>query len=676
MVRQRVEAVCRLCYSRCGIDLRLGEGKVIGQGYLCPKGQAIIEISCAPDRLQYPLRKEGDGWKRISWDEALEIIVEKLSEIRRKHGAQSVVIHMGHAGVAQNVRPLIGRFCSAFGALNFSSSGSHCHVARLMGNVLTYGYLPVPDCDKARCTMVWGANPAASDPLNARAITEAKEHGSKLVVVDPRRTSLAAKADVHVRIRPGTDGALALGMLNIVISEQLYDKEFVSRWTIGFEKLAGGVVAYPPEKVEKITWVPAETIRKVARLYSTTKPACISQGIALEHHTNAVQSIRAITTLQAITGNLDVPGGALMNHAASLADLGLCDGQPGEVRPVGAHEHPVYFEFRPEAQANMLPEAILTGMPYPIKAMIVAGSNPVLTFPNSQKTQQALSKLDFLVVMDLFMTETARLADMVLPAVTFLERIELCEYAGGLASRLVLLDKVLPEQGEGWSDWKFWTELGRRMGYEEHFPWITPEEIIDYQLGPLGATVETLRKEPNGIVYSRRQYRKYEKSGFNTPSGKVEIYSEKLREFGYDPLPIYDEPSESPVSQPGLAKEYPFVLTTGARILEYTHSRFRDIESLRKRVPEPWVEIHEDAARELGIENGEVVKVESPRGSIRVKAKLSRDIHPKVLEIPHGWTEANANMLTDDQSLDPISGFPPFRSLLCRVKKERNLSQK
>jgi len=678
---EKVNTACRLCFARCGIILHLENGKIVkvegdsddskSQGYLCPKGRAIMELLYAPDRLKYPMRREGNTWKRISWDEALKVIAQKLKEIKEKYRAEAVVIHMGQAGVAQDIRPLIQRFCNVFGTPNFSSSGSQCHLARVMGNVLTYGYFPVPDINNTKCIVVWGSNPTSSNPLMARRILESQKRGAKLIVIDPRLTPLAKKADFHLMVRPGTDGALALSILNVIISERLYDEEFVEEWTIGFDKLVELVAKYPPTRIAEMTWVPANIIKEAAFVYGTIKPACIIQGNALEHNTTAVQSIRAISILQAIMGNLDVPGGALWTRFAPLSDITLGKERCSKVDPVGAVEHPLFNEFAKQAQANLLPEAILTEKPYPIKAMIVSGANPALTFPNTQKTKEALNKLDFLVVMDLFITETAKLAHIVLPAVTFLERTEICDYGRfGTVSRLTFHNKVLPELEESWSDWKFWTELAKKMGYREFFPWNNIEDTFNFQLKPLGISVEQLKKEPSGIIYGNKEYRNYEKDGFKTPSGKVEIYSEKMKKYGFDPLPVYKESDESPVSRPDLAEKYPLILTSGARILEYVHSRFRNVPSLHQRVPEPRMEIHPETAKGFGIRDGEEVTVESLHGSIKVKAKLTESILHGVVQISHGWSEANANILTDDEARDPISGFPPLRSLLCRVRKK------
>lgn len=678
----RVKTICRLCFARCGIILHLENGKLLkvdgnpndsrSQGYLCPKGKAIVELVNAPDRLKYPLKRDGNTWQRISWDEALDVISRNLNEIKKNYGAQAVVIHMGHAGVAQDIRPLIRRFCNVFGTPNFSSAGSQCHMARVMGSTLTFGYLPVPDFENAVCIIICGANPASSNPLAMKSILKAKEKGANLIVIDPRMTPLAKKADMHLQIRPGTDGALALGMLKVIVDEKLYDRDFVEERTIGFDQLVKLLQEYPPERIEKITWIPWNVVKKSALLYGANKPACIMMGNALEHHTNGIQAIRAISILQAISGNLDIKGGAIFNQNAPLADISLDKEINLNTKPIGAAEYPLFYEFTREAQANLLPEAILSNQPYPIKAMIICGSNPILTWPNAEKTKKALKNIEFLVVMDLFLTETAKLAQIVLPSATYLERTELCDqrrYA--LDGRLELFEKVIAEKDECWPDWRFWNELARKMGYEMYFPWRTIEETIDLQLKPFGIPINQFRGELLDNVSDRREFKKYEREGFKTPSGKVEIYSEKLKRFGYDPLPAYKEQDESPMSKLDLAKEYPLILTTGARILEYIHSRFRNLPSLKNRVPEAWAEIHPNTANELGIRDGELVIIKSSIGSVEIRSKTTHDIKPGIVHISHGWDEANANILTNDGVLDAISGFPAFRSERCKlIKKE------
>jgi anaerobic selenocysteine-containing dehydrogenase len=285
--------------------------------------------------------------------------------------------------------------------------------------------------------------------------------------------------------------------------------------------------------------------------------------------------------------------------------------------------------------------------------------------------KEAFQKLDLLVVADIFMTDTAEMADVVLPGTTFLERQETRGYLDHSADALfIVTNQVIEPVGNAMDDWKIWTELGRRMGYAEHFPWQETDELIEYLLSTTGLDFEELKKRPAGIHYAEQEFQKYLKSGFNTPSGKVELYSETLAGLGYDPLPTFHEPVESPLSRPELVAEYPLILITGARARAYLHSEYRNLPSLRRLVPEPLAEIHPQTAGNLGIADGDLVEVVSLRGSIRLKARLTEDIHPQVVSVQHGWSgEANVNLLTDDEARDPISGYPGFRSVMCRLTK-------
>ncbi|MCF6245899.1 MAG: molybdopterin-dependent oxidoreductase [Desulfobacula sp.] len=675
-----VRTPCRFCRGQCSLKLHIKEKRIVrveadrndpmSHGYICPKGKAIPEILNAPDRLMHPLRRDGNNWKRISWQEAIGEIADKLKTIKKEDGAHATIIHMGQEGVIQDIEPLIQRFCNVYGTPNFSSASSQCYWAKEIGNVLTCGSFPEPDLENANCIMVWGSNPGSSNPLRARSILKKQNHGTGLVVIDPAATAIAKKADIHLQIRPGTDGALALGMLNIILSKNLYDREFVEKWTIGFDEIKALCAEFPPEKAQEITWIPAALIEQAAMLYAKTKPGCIIQGNALELHTNAVQSIRAIAVLEAVTGNLDIKGGALMNRPAYINDITLKELLPPDPKALGSSDYPLFYEFTRNAQVNMLAETILTDIPYPIKAMIIAGANPLLTFPNIKKMEKALNNLDFIVVMDMFMTKTAKLAHIVLPAATIFERSELWGIAQFQSNKkIVFADKVAEAPQECWPDWKFWFELAKAMGYHKYFPWDDIEQLYEFRLKSKGIKIDKLRKSSrNTIILGSKEYYKYKNNGFQTPSGKVEIYSERMKDIGVDPLPVYKEPAESPVKKGVLVDHYPLVLTTGARIPEYIHSRFRNIPSLNEKVPEPWVEIHPETAMSLDVEDGDKVTVESDRGSIKLKAKVTGKINPRVVRILHGWDEANANILTDDTALDHISGFPPFRSLQCRVK--------
>jgi anaerobic selenocysteine-containing dehydrogenase len=678
--------VCGICSGGCGITLTLKNGRVatiegdldhpVSRGHLCPKGRALPEILKAPDRLTHPLRKTALGeWERLSWDDAYNLIARKLGEIRKEYGPEAMAVHVGQAGVGKEFLPYVERFCNLYGTPNFSTSGSHCAESKWMANTITFGAMPIADFENSDCIVLWGKNPRSSTPSVVREITEARRRGCALIVIDPRRTRLAEEADLHLQPRPGTDGALALGLLHFIIENTLYNREFVGEWTKGFTDLIAHVREFTPERVEEITWVPASLIRQAARLYGTSGSSCISQGVALELSTNGFQALRAIAVLQAITGNLDIPGGAIFLEEARLTDLRVVsrsDRKPA----IGAEEYPLFHSSSGHAQANLYARAILEGKPYPLAGLIVAASNPVLTWPNAEKVRRALGRLKFLVVMDPFMTETAGLADLVLPSATFLGGSELWDSSHlSSAPRLGLSPRLRKEEGLP-TNWEVWKEIAARMGYIDSFPWETEEEAIGARIGALGITVQDLKDEPGGHVYHRWSGKKYEKKGFNTPSGKVEITSAYLGHYGHDPMPTYREPAESPLSTPMVAARYPLVATTGARTLGYLHSRFRNVPSLRKRTPEPHVEINPETAAGLGIEDEEMVIVETARGSIEIKAKLTDRMLPRVISLPHGWDEANANVLTDDIDLDPVTGFPADRALLAGVKKKAQLQRR
>ncbi|UNC90847.1 molybdopterin-containing oxidoreductase family protein [Candidatus Contubernalis alkaliaceticus] len=672
---------CEICNGLCSLNVLIrGEEIVrvsgrkehsVSRGYICPKGMAVDEIINAPDRIKTPLiKKSGEEWQAVSPTDALTYIAERLNTIKEKYGAEALAVHVGRAGVRKEFTHYLKRFSAAFGSPNFSTAGSHCHLSKKMANEMTYGILPIPDFKNSSCIVLWGSNPAKSSPLLMRDINKAMQKGSRLLVIDPRNTSTTLKSDLHLQIRPGTDGALALAMLHVIIKNELYNKDFVKDWTIGFNQLVDLVVNYTPEKVESITWVPSEKIIEAAYLYAKNTPACISVGIALELQSNGFQTARAISILQAICGNLDVAGGVLFAPPAVLNSLKIEKDEAVSKPAIGQEEYPLFYKYNNNAQANIFARAILEGKPYPLKAMMVAGSNSVLTWPNAERVKRAFSSLEFLVVVENFMTETAKLADVVFPVNTFLSRDELCDFASlkGMP-RLCLSPKIKEEPVM--TDWELCKKLAVEMGLGKYFTWENEVEALNYRLKPLGISVEKLKQRlDEGYEYKVKEEKKYLKSGFSTSSGKVEIYSEELKEYGYDPLPFYNEPAESPVSTPQLYGEYPLILTSGARTMAYMHSRFHNIPSLRQLEPEPELEVHGDTANSLGIEDRELIFVESPRGRIQIRVKITDNILPGVISIPHGWDESNANNLTDDEALDPVSGFPPDRSFLARILKK------
>jgi anaerobic selenocysteine-containing dehydrogenase len=666
-----VKTICRVCGGCCGIDAHVENGRLVKVSAmkehpinrLCIKAQAIPDLLYSPLRITHPMRKIDEIWQKISWDEAFAIIGDKLAGIRENYGAKALVVHQGEPMVDTEVPRMAARFCSLYGTPNYTSGASLCFAAKGIGHGLSISrrMFPLsPSYESTRCVAVWGRNPQQSGIGEEADILSAQKRGAKLIVVDPRATPLARRADIHIQVKPGTDCALALGLLNVIVTEELYDADFVKRWTFGFDKLKEHVRKYSPEVVERVTWVPASKIRQFARMYAANKPATISQGVSLDHCINGVQNSRAISILIAITGNLDILGGNIYHSPLRQASVRV-KGRVSVSEVIGAN-YPIFNKFTGETTAMPVTEAILTGKPYPVKALIVQAANPALTWPDSHKVRQALEKLDLLVVSDLFLTETARLADFFLPVAAFPEKKIIRDYPSeGL---VMLSNKVVEPPADCLEDWQLWSELGRKMGYADYFPWQSTDELFDYLLEPSGITLEQLEQNPGGMLYRQLdRQRKYEQEGWPTPSGKVEIFSPTMADYGYDPLPTFPSPQGNP------SERYPFILITGTRTIAFTHSQHRHIARLRKLVPQPLVEINPEPAKRLGIADGEQVVVESPKGSITLQARITSDIHPQVLSLQHGWDEANANILTDFEPHDPISGYPAFKTVLCQVRK-------
>lgn len=676
------KGICGICNCFCGIELLVKDNRIIQvkgdrdhpltKGFICPKGRAMPEIVHSKDRIRRPMKKNAQGnFEEVSWEEAFSIIIGKLEEIKSRFGPEKVAVHTGQAGVFMQFTSYAERFCQVYGTPNFSTAGSHCNTSKELANIVTVGSLPVPDYANSKCIVLWGYNPQYSAPAQMLYINEGRRKGAKLIVIDPKATKLAKRADIHLQIRPGTDGALALGFIHLIIKEKLYDPEFVNNWTIGFHELSKLVEDYTPEKVSEITEIPSDDIIEACYLFVENKPSNFSPGIALELQSNGFQTARAISILQTITGNIDLIGGARLNKPIPLSEVVLDRENFLDRKPIGSDKYPLFHKINGRAQANLFSDAILYGDPYPLKALIVIGSNPLLTWPNANKLRKALESIDFLVVMDTFMTETSKLADLIIPGVNYIERYEIWNGSIRYGEELMGLSPKIIDFPNGVTEWEFISKIARGLGYEKEFPWLKEEEAFDYRFQSLGVSFDYLLKMEHAYDYGPYKEKRYEEEGFNTPSKKAELYSSILEDLGIEPLPKYIEPAESPRNTKELARVYPLVLSTGARNLEYYHARFRNIESLRnfKKEFEPFVEISSETAKEEDIKDGERVIVESLRGRIELVAKVTSDLNPGTIYVPHGWDEANANVLTDNIDLDPVTGFPPDRSLLARIIK-------
>lgn len=681
------KTACELCPWGCGMNVHIKDGKLdkvsgnkenpLNEGFLCPKGLAIKDIVYAKERITYPMKNMDGDWKRITWDEALDICAENLQSIKDRYGVRSLAVAIGMPVLlgGNTTISFLRRFCDIYGTPNCFSVESICYRCRIIGNILTLGKFPAADIPNARTIVVWGNNPHASNPPVVQRINKAVKKGAKLIVIDPRKTQIAKNADIHLQIRPGTDCALALGMINIIINEEIYDRDFVTNWTVGFDELREAAASYDPDSVAKTTWAPPENIKRAARLFATNGPSCILQGTnSLDQHVNGLQNSRALAILFAITGNVDRAGGMVTTSRVHISPIRMPERMDG--KPLGVDKFPLFYEIFGrsfgEGQSMELADTILNGDPYPIVGLIVVASNPVVTWPNSDKTTKAINALKFKAVMDTRMTATAQLCDLFLPAATFLERVELCDYYGTVhAVPYVALRQKILQAGEAKSDVEFWFELGKRMGYDEFFPWDTVEEALDYALLSTPLSLEDLKKHPGGLAYGENRIDYYRKKGFRTPSGKVELFSKTLEGLGHDPIPRHQESPESPLTNEALAKEYPLILTTGARIREFLHSEYRDIPKLRKKRPDATAEMHPETATSFSIQDGKEIVLETKSGAITLKARVTADILPGIVSVAHGWEDSNINLLTDNTSVDPVTGYPLLKSLLCRIRAKR-----
>jgi anaerobic selenocysteine-containing dehydrogenase len=696
------KTACFICGLHCGIDVHLRGNNIVKvtrmqehiTRMLCWRVAAVPDFEYSNQRLMYPLKKVDGNFKRISWDEALNFIVTKLSYIKEKYGPESLALYYGDGIFMEPTIGLMRLWAEAYGTPNICDAGCMCALNRGIANWVTFGGDAADGSIESKCVLNWGVNFHHSR-LPARGIrTRMKEQGTKLIVIDPRVTHEAKMADLYLRPRPGTDWALALGFINVIISEELYDKDFVNKWTIGFDKLAKAVANdYTPEKVAEITSVPTHLIKAAAKMYATIKPTVLHAGVVFDQTTHAFQVRRAQAILIAITGNIDVEGGNIITpHAPHrLLRFAMDDYEYHKtVKPTfTADRYPLFEEFIHQPVGYLITNTILTGKPYPIKGFVCQGGNPLRTYPDVNKFRRALKELEFILVMDIFMTDLAELADIVLPAATLLERDWANSYWPIRRPVLGIGRKVLEPLGECWSDSKFWLELAKRMGYEKILPWKNDEEVLEDVSRSVGKTLKEMEELPQGYLYAPRAYKYYErdvaeefsreyfkapnslKKGFRTPSGKVEIYSERLEKMGITPMPVpYEEPYESPVTKPELFKEYPLMALAGTRTEEYVHTVGHNIPRLRSRHPDPLLQINPKDAEKYGVNDGEWVIIESPKGEIKMKANVSEDMMEGLVSMPFGWGgESNVNLLTSVDEPGPVVGSTNLKGFACRVKK-------
>ena len=674
------------CHGNCGQKLYVKDGKLIrvegdenhpwNQGRSCPRVLAMTQYTYHPDRLTHPLKRVGERgegkFERISWDEAFDICEKRLGDIRDKYGAESVIFAQG---TGRDIGGPISFLAYSFGSPNWCQlglSGQSCYTPRLGAMKATHGDFAVADCSQflekryddpewevPKVIIVWGNNPVTTCPdgFFGHWIIDCMKLGTKIISVDPRHTWLTTRAEHHLQVRPGTNGALALGMLNVIINEDLYDKEFVEKWTYGFEELKERVQEYPPDKVAAITEISEGLIKDAARLYATNSPAAIQWGVPIDMEPEGTSVAQAIAHLWCITGNLDIPGGQVLakpshgvtTYPYSTEELLGLYGEETVARlnekRIGAKEYPMVKGFRGWAQPDMAIEAIDTGKPYPVKGAWIQTANVLGgQAARAELHYEAMKKLDFVVVVDLFHNPTSMaLADIVLPAATFAEKDSFRSWWTPLA---IIQKRV--QVSECKSDWEINFELAKRFNPEGLKHLNSVKDLINERLAVADTSFEEMENKggwemaPEGPT---KPYRRHErglnrsdgKPGFPTETGKVELYSKAFESWGIDPLPFFREPAQGPVSTPELYKKYPLIMITGARSSLFFHSEHRMIPWLREKAQDPMVEIHPDTAKKYGVYEGEWIYLENDMGKVKRKAHLTLKVKPNHIQTLHGW---------------------------------------
>jgi anaerobic selenocysteine-containing dehydrogenase len=702
--------ICSVCDIGCQLRAETEDGRLsrilphdnpMLARNVCFKGIAAPQIHNHPDRLRMPLKRVGergqDHWEEITHEQAIAEIAERLQETIDRDGPESWAVSTSGWNT-QTTSGVDRRLMNLVGSPNWISGVSLCAGNTAAVNRLTYGWFPQPDLMNTNCIVLFGHNPRKHSwtPIY-NMIEAARARGAKVIVLDPRISDQAEVADLHLRLRAGTDAAMCLGWLKVIFDEGLYDADFVKEWCVGFDELRARVDEYPLERVEAITGVDRELIAEAARLYATSDGAVIPWTPITDMQISSTSGIRLHSILRAVTGNLDVVGGDVFNgpHPGWLteADLQLHDEITPEQRAkqLGYEKHPVYTYRTAEmltgpmervwgkrwmdqvmgchmANPSEVFRAMDTGDPYPVKAFFVLGNNALMSYPNQHQIHRAMLNQDLIVVQDIFMTPTALLADYVLPGDVFSERSYIAD-AWGWGNRLTLSEQAVEPAPEVRSTFAFWRDLAHAMGHGEHFPWNNDEELLDHRLSPSGRTytefaATTIMDAPPPA------FRKYRNTGFATPSGKVELASSILADLGFDPVPYHRE--GAPTSE-----EYPYRVFSGVREDPFFQTGQRNVEVLRKRSPSPKIFIHPtDAARE-GLSEGGWVRLETSTGEVVAKLAIKESMLEGHLRVPHGWwypelrgkeelagafLSSDAVLCPDgDEFLDYEQGIPHFK---------------
>ncbi|MDR2108288.1 MAG: molybdopterin-dependent oxidoreductase [Coriobacteriales bacterium] len=731
------KSCCYFCHQNCGVLAYVKDGKVIkiegdpthptNQGGLCCRGNIALMHLDHPSRINHPLKRAGEKgenkWEKISWEQAIAEVAERLNQIKAENGAEAVANAGGTLRTDDWARR---RFMNFFGSPNGFHNALLCWIPTFNVETAVSGWSPFEtDLGAARCVILWGFNPGASSMPGMRGYSdlhrasEMNPNAVKWIVVDPRFSETAAHADLWLPLRPGSDTALALAMLHVVLFENLYDAEFVNNWCTGFTELWEHMWQYSPEWAAEQTWLSADQIRLAARMYAQNSPGCIQWGCTADQlGKTSGAGMHARALLRAVTGNLDRPGGDLMPGPSMTyvtdEELEANEWLPEEqkAKQIGSDKFkltswPGYqmladtaketwgkaptSEWFCEAHGPSVFKAILTGDPYPVRALLVSATNPVNSYGDSKMTLAAIKAVEFLVVCDYWMTPTALYADYVFPIAGALER-PIIHNNYGVTDHLIASQRAIAPLYERKTDYEFWRDLALATGQDsDQWPWESLEEAfyyITYNFNSLGFQFETFDEfvEKYRFYYPPLEYYKYSENGFCTPSRKVELKSSILEKLGYPALPTWIGPAENEADDPEVAAEYPLVLTTGGGFMPYHHSEQFNIESVRFLRHEPYFTINPHTAERLNIANGDWCWIETRRGRIRQRADVEPSVDQRVIYVQRGWwfpengpegdepfgcLQSNVNVLTsvDDEHCDPIGGSWANRGLLCKVYK-------
>ena len=698
------------------------ENHPITNGRLCVRCLTIRDYVYNPDRVLYPMKRAREDrgknkWERITWDEAYDTIAEKVKYFKDKYGAESILVMGGTGREGGPMLPAYAHACLGTPNACYTQSGYSCYIPRVAGTTYVMG-ATYPEMDYAgglpgryddpmfklpELIVFWGKEPLPSngDGLFGHAAIDMMRRGSKLMSIDPRVNWVATRADWHLRLRPGTDAALGMAMLNVIIEEDLYDHDFVDKWCYGFEQLAERVKEMPAEKAAEICDLDANQIREAARVYAAAKPAQIAWGLAIDQKSNGVQAGHCIMALEAITGNIDVPGGQLIGDVNDGLELGFGWNNLGpelQSKILGIKEYPAYVGLVLNAQCDMVLDALEAGDDakyYPFKMGVFEDTNFLAGTCAAQpkRWHDAMVKnLEWCFGIDVWMTPTIQATcEIFLPLSSTVEHDTVVYTHYGASPIMAGAVNKSITVGDCKGDCEIFYELGLRcmpINFEKYKDYY--DFLADYRLA-YKKSFEELREE---VVHQKTEmcgYYKYESGrlrpdgmpGFNTPTGRVELYSTMFRQFGEDPLPYYEEPQLSPVSTPEKMEEYPFVLTTGARTYCYFHSEGKQIPYLREMNPDPLIEINPEDALKHGIADGQWVEVASPFGKCVLKAKVSQIVKPGVVHAQHGFWfpekdpeepslyevwRSNINELIPHFMVGKLGFGAPFKCLICSVK--------